>query len=91
MSTKSEAPGPVEAWLEEIAKATGQELDVVKAVLAERDVRPQTELPRPHSLRVTEVEFEGVRPVPAGEHRLRQREPAPLVSGFRSHLAIVRA
>lgn len=68
MSTESDALGPVEAWLEEIAKAAGQELDVVKAVLAEHGVRPQTVLPRPHSLRVTEVEFEGVRPAPAGEH-----------------------
>lgn len=68
MSTESDALGPVEAWLEEIAKAAGQELDVVKAVLAEHGVRPQTALPRPHSLRVTEVEFEGVRPAPAGEH-----------------------
>jgi hypothetical protein len=68
VSTKNEAPGPVEAWLEEIAKAAGQELDAVKAVLAEHGVRPQTALPRPHSLRVTEVEFKGVRPAPAGEH-----------------------
>ncbi|EGX59228.1 MULTISPECIES: hypothetical protein [Streptomyces] len=68
MSTEGDALGPVEAWLEEIAKAAGQELDVVKAVLAEHGVRPQTALPRPHSLRVTEVEFEGVRPAPAGDH-----------------------
>ncbi|MFE4698736.1 hypothetical protein ACFRIC_16880 [Streptomyces sp. NPDC056738] len=68
MSTQGEARGPVEAWLEEIAKASGQELDVVKAVLAEHGVRPQTALPRPHSLQVTAVEFEGVRPAPAGEH-----------------------
>ncbi|RKS68243.1 hypothetical protein BZB76_6497 [Actinomadura pelletieri DSM 43383] len=68
MSTQSDALGPVEAWLEEIVKATGQEMDVVKAVLAEHGVRPQTALPRPHSLRVTEMEFEGVRPAPAGEH-----------------------
>ncbi|WP_280503694.1 hypothetical protein [Nocardia farcinica] len=67
MSTASGALGPVEAWLDEIAKAAGQELDVVRSVLAEHGVRPQTALPRPHSLRVTEVEFEGVRPAPAGE------------------------
>lgn len=67
MSTVSGALGPVEAWLDEIAKAAGQDLDVVRAVLAEHGVRPQTALPRPHSLRVTEVEFEGVRPAPAGE------------------------
>jgi hypothetical protein len=66
MSSQTDDLGPVEAWLEEIAKAAGQELDVVKAVLAEHGVRPQTALPRPHSLRVTEVEFEGVRPAPAG-------------------------
>ncbi|WP_329448969.1 hypothetical protein OG906_42360 (plasmid) [Streptomyces sp. NBC_01426] len=68
MTTESSGPGPVEVWLEEIAKATGRELDDVKAVLAEHGVRPQTALPRPHSLSVTEVEFEGVRPAPAGDH-----------------------
>ncbi|MDX3064361.1 MULTISPECIES: hypothetical protein [Streptomyces] len=68
MSAEVDALGPVEEWLEEIAEAAGQELEVVKAVLAEHGVRPQTALPRPHSLRVTEVEFEGVRPAPAVEH-----------------------
>ncbi|MEF3119513.1 hypothetical protein [Streptomyces chrestomyceticus] len=66
MSAEGDAAGPVEAWLEEIAESTGQEPDMVKAVLAEHGVRAQTALPRPHSLRVTEVEFEGVRPAPAG-------------------------
>ncbi|MFF0205914.1 hypothetical protein [Streptomyces sp. NPDC005017] len=68
MSTDSDAVGPVEEWLEEIAKVSGQELDVVRAVLAEHGVRPQTALPRPHALRVAEVSFEGVRPAPAGGH-----------------------
>lgn len=69
MSAASSTQGPVEAWLAEIVEATAQEPDVVKAVLTEHGVRPQTALPRPHSLRVTEVEFEGVRPTIAGERK----------------------
>ncbi|MEV4116962.1 hypothetical protein [Nonomuraea sp. NPDC049695] len=54
--------GPVEVWLAEITKDSRQPADVVRAVLAEHGVRPQTVLPRPHRLRVTHVAFRGVRP-----------------------------
>lgn len=64
-----ESTSPVETWLEEIAERARQPLDVVQAVLREHGVRAQTVLPRPHRLLVTEVEFRGLRPVPADAGR----------------------
>jgi hypothetical protein len=58
--------GPIEAWLAEIAAATKQPVTEVQRVLAEHAVRPQTALPRPHLLRVTSVDFDGLRPEPGG-------------------------
>ncbi|MFC8442113.1 hypothetical protein ACFUJT_28600 [Streptomyces griseoincarnatus] len=63
---EDDAAGPVEAWLEEIAGASQQPVEVVREVLAEHGVRAHTALPRPHRILVTAVEFEGIRPAPDG-------------------------
>ncbi|MGA5291591.1 hypothetical protein [Streptomyces pseudogriseolus] len=64
---EDDAAGPVEAWLEEIAGASQQPVEVVREVLAEHGVRAQTALPRPHRILVTAVEFDGIRPAPDGQ------------------------
>ncbi|MCX4618035.1 hypothetical protein ACFZAB_33745 [Streptomyces albogriseolus] len=64
---EDDAAGPVDAWLEEIARASQQSVEVVREVLAEHGVRAHTALPRPHRILVTAVEFEGIRPAPDGQ------------------------
>ncbi|MEU6338898.1 hypothetical protein ABZ839_31565 [Streptomyces cellulosae] len=66
---EDDAAGPVEAWLEEIAGASQQPVEVVREVLAEHGVRAHTALPRPHRILVTAVEFEGIRPAPDGQQQ----------------------
>lgn len=56
--------GPVEEWLQEVAAVSGRPVEATRIVLAEHGVRAHTALPRPHRLRVMEVEFRGVRPAP---------------------------
>lgn len=77
---EDDTAGPVEAWLEEVAARSGQPAEVVREVLTEHGVRAHTALPRPHRLQVTEVEFEGTRPVPDG-HEMTDPAGVP----FRFH------
>jgi hypothetical protein len=79
VSEDNDSDGPIEAWLKEVAAISGRPVDIARKVLTEHGVRAHTALPRPHRLRVTEVEFEGVRPTPDS------REPGAAGVPFRFH------
>ncbi|GAA3832659.1 hypothetical protein GCM10022226_62430 [Sphaerisporangium flaviroseum] len=67
MSQDESAEGPVGEWLAEVAKRSRQPLDAVRDILTSHGVRARTTLPRPHRVLVTEVFFDGLRPVPGAE------------------------
>ncbi|MEU9836279.1 hypothetical protein AB0D67_32485 [Streptosporangium sp. NPDC048047] len=74
MNQDESTEGPVGEWLAEVAKRSGQPLDVVREILTSHGVRARTTLPRPHRILVTEVFFDGLRPVPGDETATQLKE-----------------